>query len=369
MKTLLSTLAVLFSTTLAQASYVIPDGSIAVRKFNTSTVSYINNKNFLYNGEFRFWQRQVPGTLTNTQDDLYSADRWYILNSGGAVNMQGARVAETFSASPTQYVGQFRQGDATPRQYGIAQILPNADVLTLRGQTVTFSLYARTDGTEVANLRMGIVEWTGTADSVTSDIVDTWAATPTLIANAAFANTPASQATTGTMAQLSVTATLGTTFNNLIVFVWTPTAEAQNDDFYVTQTQLGLGTLSKPWTSIALPYGTDLARCQMFYEKSYDTDVAPGTSTQVGNMRWVSPRTITPSEGLANDVYKVTKFKTGAQSNIWTTTGVSASVYNVSAATTHSATVETSGQNGHALYWQIVDGNFYAWQWTAESEL
>ena len=73
------------------------------------------------------------------------------------------------------------------------------------------------------------MEWTGTADSVTSDIVSSWAATPTLIANAAYSNTPSDLALGASYQQYSFTVTLGQNFTNLILFFWTPEQEAQND--------------------------------------------------------------------------------------------------------------------------------------------
>lgn len=238
-------------------------------------------RNLARNGEFRFFQRQTPATLTSRQDDQYGPDNWYILNSGGAVNTQVARVAEVISSSPTPYVCQVRQADATARRFGLAQIIRNDRAIGLRGKQVTFALQARTDGTEVPNLRLGIVEWTGTADTVTSDIVSAWAATPTLIANAAFVNTPADLALSGTMAQLQATATLGSTFNNLILFVWAAAEEAQNDDFYITQAQLVEWPEALPWNLIRKEYNDDYADCVSGYgfQKSYLIDTAPATVT------------------------------------------------------------------------------------------
>lgn len=240
-------------------------------------------RNYVSNAEFRFWQRQASTTLTSRQDDAYSADRWYVLTSGGAVNVQGAQVAEVIASSPTPYVGQFRQADGTARQYGIAQIIESGKAIALRGKQVTFSFWARTDGTEVTNIRAGLVEWTGTGDSVTSDIVSSWAATPTLIANAAFVNTPSDLALTGTMQQFTITMTLGSTFTNLIPVIWTSATEAQNDDFYITQVQVVEWSEALPWTIIRTSFEADLEDCQRFYEKSYNLDDAPAnTSTTFG---------------------------------------------------------------------------------------
>jgi hypothetical protein len=232
------------------------------------------------NAELRFYQRQDPATLTQRADDAYGPDRIYVLSSSGTINsVQTARVSEQPTGTSTRYAGQFRQSDSTARQYGWASILPNANVQELRGQQVTFAIKVRTDGTEVPNIRMAIVEWTGTADTVTSDIVSAWAASPTLIANAAYAAQTTDCALTATYAQYSVTATLGTTFNNLVLFVWTPSTEAQNDDFYTKEIQLTKGARPVPWQLLSIPYGEDFILCKQFCEKSYEVDTAPGTAT------------------------------------------------------------------------------------------
>ena len=116
------------TTAAAAFDALVPSMASQSGKFltnNGTTTSWgvpgqINAFNYAQNAEFRYWQRQAPATLTSRQDDQYSADRWYVLTSGGAVNVQGARVAEVITDSPTRYVGQFRQADATARQFGIA---------------------------------------------------------------------------------------------------------------------------------------------------------------------------------------------------------------------------------------------------------
>lgn len=238
-------------------------------------------KNYAQNAAYRFFQRQVPGTLTLRADDVYGPDRWYALVSGGT-GVQFARIEESPSGTKSKYACQLRQADATTRQFGFAQILEQERVMELRGEEVTLSFLVRTDGTEVPTVRAGLVEWTGTGDTVTSDIVSAWAATPTLIANAAFANAPADHTLDGTTyVRVTVTATLGTTFNNLILFIWTPNSEAQNDDFYVKEVQLVAGDQVLPWSSIALPFMDDEMECLRFVAKSYERDTAPGTAAAV----------------------------------------------------------------------------------------
>ncbi len=366
---------VVIGTTLSIG--VPSDGTVTAEKLTTSALNAAlavsKLENILSNGEFRFWQRQAPGTLTSRQDDAYSADRWYLLNGGGAVNMQGARVAEVIASSPTPYVAQFRNADATARQFGPAQIIEYDKAVAYRGKTVTFSFWARTDGTEVPNIRAGIVEWTGTADTVTSDIVSSWAATPTLIANAAFVNTPADLALTGTMQQFSVTVTLGSTFNNLIVFLWTPAAEAQNDDFYMTQAQLVEWSQALPWNVIRKSFDEDLTDCQRFYEKSYDVDVAPATVSTLGsviggnNIGSASPITIPfpfKVRKRAAPTMALYAPSTGAVNNVTNSGGTNISA-GIAAFTGHAA-----GQTGSGVFIvSMTAGSTVGAHFTADAEL
>lgn len=273
------------------------------------------SRNYAHNAQFRYWQEQVPATLTNRQDDEYGPDRWYILNSGGAVNSQVARTSEGSGAFRTEHACQVRQADSTARQVGLCQIIESTNCLSLRGKEVTMSMVLRTDGTEIEDLRFGIVEWTGTADSVTSDIVSTWAATPTLIANASFVNTPGDLTVTSSFAKQEVTVTLGTTFNNLLLFVWTPNTEAQNDDFYIKEVTLVMGDASPDFALIGKTAAEDYQEISRYYRKSYDIEVAPATVDSNGsestfsqgttlaanvNAKWGEPMRTTPSITLYN---------------------------------------------------------------------
>lgn len=241
-------------------------------------------KNYAQNAEFRLFQRQIVGTLTLRADDVYGPDRWYALVSGGT-GVQFARVQDSTAGVETLQYCQIRQADVTARQFGIAQILERERVMSLRGKEVTFSFLARTNGVEVSAIRAGLIEWTGSPDVVTSDVVSAWAATPTLVASAAFANTSDSTALSDDWARVTVTATLGTSFTNLVLFIWTPNTEAQNDDLYIKEVQLVSSSHALPWSSVGIDLDRDERECKWFYTKSYNRETAPGSSTSVGAFR------------------------------------------------------------------------------------
>lgn len=329
-----------------------------------------SSRNFLYNAEWRFFQRQIPGTLTSFQDDAYGPDRWYVLTSGGAVNVQTARVAEVIATSPTQYVVQVRQADGTARRIGIAQIIPANESLALRGREATFAFYHRTDGTEITAIRAGIVEWTGTADSVTSDIVSSWADTPTLIANSAFINTPATITASSSWAQASVTATFGSSMNNAIVFIWTEGTEAQNDDFYLAQMQLVRGAAAIEWPYIAIPYTQDLLRNQRHFVKSYNVDVPAGAASE-GQTLFIASRAYTQNgaNAIVSEKLAVDMFATPTITLYSPSTGTAGKARDETTSVDLDADAGWVGTSGFGVDFTIVDQRIYRYQWKAEAEL
>lgn len=330
--------------------------------------SAVNYKNYAQNAGFRFWQRAAA--LTST-DDNYGPDRWYALSSG-ATGVGFIRTAEVVTGSPSQFAAQIRQETVASHQYGIAQILEYARVVELRGKQVSLVFQARTDGTEVTTLRACLGEWTGTADSVTSDVVATWAATPTWIGSFACANTPADLTISSSWAQVTATATLGTTFNNLVLVVWTPNAEAENDDFYMTQVQLLQGSAGLSWDKVAKSYDQDLAEVRRFYEKSYDVDTDPGAATGIGAHCFATSNDA--ATNFRDSVRYFVEKRAVPTVNFWDLagTGTAYTSYDAAAAGTNgrtaSASIVNNSKSGHAF-----NGSHQAFSycvhWVANAEL
>lgn len=345
----------------AFASYQIPDGGVVNSKVG------FNVKNYAQNSEFRYWQRQVPATLTSRQDAAYGPDRMYYLTSGGAVNVQGARVAEDITASRNQYIGQFRQADGSARQFGVAQYLETGRVIPLRGHKATLSFYARTDGTEITTIRACILQWAGTADSPTKDVVSSWSSTPTWISDVTCANTPADITISSSWSKTTITATLSTTFNNLGWFIWTPNTEAQNDDFYLAQIQLVDGNSSVPWPLTRLEPGPDLEECKRFYQKSYLLDVAPGTDTDPGAIQFTH-QALTSSGYVEMAHYFITTMFKVPSMAMWDADGT-ANRIKLDNGTYASAGVGSNTPHSWYVSYTNTAGRYgNLFQWTADAE-
>ena len=242
------------------------------------------NKNYLINGGFALAQRGTSFTslASYNNDDSYTLDRWYILSDTNDV----IDVTQNTTTVPTN--GEFAIAldvETVNKKFGIATIIENKDVIGLVGNTVTFSFKAKVSATtKLDNVKAAIVAWSGTADTVTSDIISAWGAegtNPTLIANATYENTPANLNLTTSYATYSITAPVDTaSTQNIILFIWSDVTDTTLGDFlYIAESKLELGAIATPFVYAGGTFAGELAACQRYYEKSYQITDAPGANT------------------------------------------------------------------------------------------
>jgi hypothetical protein len=222
-------------------------------------------RNKVLNGSMQVSQRATSfsGGTANA-NDAYTLDRWYIL-SEGSDSVDVDQIAD----SPDTGGKCIRLDvETTGEKFGIAQIVEAVNCTGLIGNTVTLSFAAKVSDARIDTIKAGIVAWSGTADTVTSDIVSSWGAdgtTPTLIANATFENTPADLGVTTSWATYTVTANVDTASTaNLILFIWSDDATnpLAGDFLYITNVQLELGDTATPFEHRS--YGEELALCQRY---------------------------------------------------------------------------------------------------------
>ena len=231
-------------------------------------------RNRLFNGSYAVAQRGT--TFASNNDDTYNLDRWYVLSDGNdAVDI----TQNTADAPPEQKFCIALDVETANKKFGVAQIIENINCADLQGQTVTVSFQAKVSATtKLDNVKCAIVAWSGTADSVTSDIISAWGAegtNPTLIANATYENTPANLNVTTDWATYTVSAPIDTaSTNNVIVFIWSDVTDTTAGDFlYLAGVQLEAGAVATPFER--RPFGTELALCQR-YCVNYTSTTANG---------------------------------------------------------------------------------------------
>jgi hypothetical protein len=243
-------------------------GSTASINGLTPQASNMQPFNRIINGGFQVAQRGTSFTSGSNDDDTYNLDRWYVLSDGNdIVDITQTTTVPTDAAKNS--IGL--DVETVDKKFGIAQIIENVNCVDAIGGAVTLSFQAKVSATtDLDNVKCAIVAWSGTADTVTSDIISAWGVegtNPTLIASATYENSPANLNVTTSFATYSVTATVDTaSTTNLILFIWSDVTTTTLGDFlYITNVQLEKGSTA---SSFAYEnYGDTLQKCQRYYQK------------------------------------------------------------------------------------------------------
>lgn len=219
-------------------------------------------------------------TLNDVADASHGPVLWRILNDANAPDVTGTAGGSTdpFTRCLTITL------DGTTR-VGAVQFVSAQRTRAYRGQVV--SLSALLWATGITAVRMAVIVWTSTADTVTSDPVSAWAANPTLVANWAFIGTPAdiTISTTPGARKVVQNLTIPTNAVNLAVFIWTPSQEVSTDVLNVACVKLEPGIVATEFVS--RDPGDELGLINRSYWKTFPILTTPATNAGTsGAMRW-----------------------------------------------------------------------------------
>ena len=268
-------------------------------------------RNHLINGNFGIAQRGTSFVSGANNDDTYNLDRWYILSDGNdAVDITQSTTEIPSNGSQTSIALDVETAN---KKFGVTQIIEQRNCQGLIGNTVTLSFKAKVSSTtKLDNVKAAIIAWSGTADTITSDIISAWnveGTNPTLIANATYENSPANLNITTSWATYSVSAAVDTaSTSNIIVFIWSDVTDTTTGDFlYLTDVQLEYGTATTPFER--RQYGQELALCQRYYQKGSST--LPGFSfcTHWLKVTMRTAPTMTGTSGATLTTITVDKFR------------------------------------------------------------
>ena len=251
------------TTQLATTAFVLANASGAV------------GANYIINPDGAVAQE----TLGLTSDGSYDFDQWLNVHQNASCTASQVTAAE----NGTPIMMRSTQSNATAQRFGKLQWIENAFCADLRGQNVALS--ARVRMSVATTLRYAIVEWTGTADSITKDCVLDWT-NGTFTAGNFFTSTNTVVTATGstllaanTLTTISLTGTVGSSMNNIAVIFWTDSTQAQNVTMDVAKVKLEIGTAA---TAYQRPrYDQVLAACQRYYNNTigfaFEINVASGS--------------------------------------------------------------------------------------------
>jgi len=255
-------------------------------------------RNKVINGDFSVWQR---GTTESTASEAYVADRWAKGNF-----QQGTHSRQAFAASGdhpgnSQYVLRTSGDGSTSCRVKMGQGIESVDTIPLRGKTITASYYLRCVSATMPTSSLGSLRTSFGATSATAD--GNFASTNYWAAGIDFIDIAQGSLPT-TWTKYSVTHTVPTNATNIalsIGFLTTATA-GTGDWFEISQVQIEEGPIATDFEP--RPFGTELALCQRYYEKSYNLDNNLATITPVGAL---FNRTGTASTEYINIEYAVQK--------------------------------------------------------------
>jgi hypothetical protein len=220
-----------------------------------SIAQYNSFKNRIINGQMAISQRGTSG-FTTANTTIYTTDRWAVF-SGSGLN---ATYQQTSSIGLTGFQYSLRaqrnSGNTAVTNLLVFQIIENANMQDLIGQTVTLSAYIRVGANySGGTINLGISTGTGTNESSSSWVSGTWAG---------IAYQPTSVTPTTSWQRFSFTATIPSNANELAVyFQEVPIGTAGANDWYeVTGVQLEKGATATAFDY--RPYGTELSLCQRY---------------------------------------------------------------------------------------------------------
>jgi hypothetical protein len=243
----------------------------------------------------------VIAALGSTSDGGFDFEDWVVLTQSNAVTPSQVTDAE----NTTPFMMRLSQANASAQRFGRICWLTKNACRELRGQSVVLSARARMSAS--TTLRYAIVEWTGTADTITKDVVNDWTSATFTTGNF-FTTTSTTVVATGSIALTAntltditaLTGSVSSSMNNLAVLFWTDSTQAQNVTLDLGKVKLEKSAVATAY--VEPDYNEALARCKTRYEEFGGDNAAQSfgfgectSSTQALCMVVYSEKRVAPS--------------------------------------------------------------------------
>ena len=263
------------------------------------------SRNLLINGGMDVWQLGTGSTAR--ADDAYALDGWYALTQTGTINAERSNLP--FDGA--RQALRLTQAQASAQRIGLGQIVEGRDSVPTRGRSVVLS--GRAQCSTTATLRYAILSWSGTEDSVTSDVVADW--TSAVFTTSGFFNsttlavvaTGSVALSAGTWADITFcTGTVPSACTNLIVVFHTDATLAQNTTLDFANIKLAEGSVPSPF--VHEPFAIAVQRAQRLFEKTFALETAPAEGVGAAAGHDLASTSIdSVFDPLVNWVFKVEK--------------------------------------------------------------
>ena len=301
--------------------------------------------NLLINGGFAINQRAVT---TGAADDTYCLDRWNLLTQTSTITV----AQQSLQEDGTVYNIRLTQAQASAQRIGLEQISRAADCIFMRGRSIV--LGARVRSSTSQTIRYAILEWTGTANSVTSDVVNDWTSSSYttgnffLASNLVVAAVGSKAVTANTWTDLTaLTATISSAMNNLIAVFWTESTMAQNETLDIARAQLVAGTTLPEFKNE--DFAITQMRCSKYYYKTFNVADKPAQNIGYAAAAMAMPQVVGASTAqpcAMRLIYPYSGLKSIPTVTLFNPFAANAEARNTTRATSCSATtVVTNGSN------------------------
>jgi len=207
-----------------------------------------------------------------TTDNAYSLDGWRLLLE----NANGAVVSQDTADVPTGagYACKLVVGSGNNGKFGIFSPIENKDMLKLRGGVCSLLVPLKctaglVDGT--GKIRMAVLYFTGTADSVAGDPISSWGAegtNPTLATNWNYASTPTAISVTTSWVDYKLeNQSIPSNATNIAILIWSDDrATTTTTDILRIGGKVTLTQGASVQAPIVLPVADEAERCRRLYE-------------------------------------------------------------------------------------------------------
>jgi hypothetical protein len=328
----------------------------------------VPQRNHVMNSGFDVWQRGT--SITNTATNTFTADRWKRTFDGTGGTLTISRQAfspadlPVSAGEPRFYLRWNHNGGAGTGQTFERLTQPVESVRTLANRAVTLSYYSRITAVGAQwSVRLNQHFGTGGSPSATVSTAGQF--------QGANSGGPWVKYTHTFMLPSIAGKTVGTNNDDRLEVVFDFGANV-NYSMDIAQVMLTEGSVQgASFSRMGRDVGEELRFCQRFYEKSYDTDISPGTATSVGGHFFVAANATNQEQD--NYLYKVTKRATPIVQVYSPSTGTANRFRNFTTVTDVTPTTAPAtqiGVNGHTLGWgTLADTNLYGAQWTIDAEI
>jgi hypothetical protein len=351
--------------------------AVSIAQLGANNSSFTNR---IINGAMVIDQRNAGAEVNPAVTSLYYLDRWLVGSSVASKFKIGQNAGSvTPPAGFINYLGCTSLSAYTvgaSENFNFQQRIEGLNVAdlawgTASAATVTFSfwVYSSLTGTFGGSLRNqtstrsypytytinAANTWEQKTVTIAGDTSGTWLTTNGIGINICFSLGAGStlSGTAGAWASASYVSATGAT----------SVVGTNGATLYITGVQLEKGSTATSFDY--RPYGTELALCQRYFEKSYDLSATPGTVTTNGQSYWVAPASL----GRLSISFQ-TKKRTVPTIILYSpATGASGNVRDVTVGADVATSAGNTGEQATLSIYSSTASREYSQHWTASAEL